>query len=160
MLRAIDDSLTVRAFSCAIDAVVWAIRHLAELVSGDYLIPNMGGIAFAMRLRGLPVFAHMPIVTVTAHEDRNVLYAALDAGITDFLAKPLDARRVLGACRKLLTLRRQKLALEARQRSLEEMAAATTRRRGLHERELLRWLQSAEAFRDSETANRLVREVR
>lgn len=134
----------------------WATRHPTDLVLIDYLMPNIDGIAFAQRPRGLLGFAHVPIVMVTAHEDRNVLYAALDAGITDFLAKPLDACACLARCRKLLTLRRQQLVLEARQRSLEEMAATTTRELHERERELPRWLQSAEAFRDAETANRLV----
>ena len=54
----------------------------------------------------------MPIVRVTVHDDRKVRYAALDAGITDFLSKPVDARECVARCRNLLTLRRQQLALE------------------------------------------------
>jgi two-component system response regulator RpfG len=80
----------------------------------DYMMPEMDGVEFVKRLRGIPGYEHVPIVMVTVHDDRKVRYAALDAGITDFLTKPIDARECLARCRNLLTLRRQQLMLEAR----------------------------------------------
>lgn len=160
VLRALDPQVAVHAFARAVDAVVWATRYTADLVLVDYLMPDMDGIAFAQRLRSLAGYAHVPIVMVTAHEDREVLYAALDAGVTDFLAKPVDARECLARCRNLLTLRRQQRQLEARQRSLEETVAEATRELHEREREMLRWLESVQAFRDAETAQRLVRGAR
>src|SRR6185503_11855873 len=91
------------------------------MVVDDHMMPDMDGIEFVKRLRALPGYEHVPIVMVTVHDDRKVRYAALDAGITDFLTKPVDARECLARCRNLLTLRRQQLALEDRRRLLEHM---------------------------------------
>jgi two-component system response regulator RpfG len=113
VVRGLDGRLAVEGFARPVDAVVWATRHVADLVLVDYMMPDMDGIEFVKRLRALPGYEHVPIVMVTVHDDRKVRYAALDAGITDFLTKPLDARECLARCRNLLTLRRQQLALES-----------------------------------------------
>jgi len=113
VVRGLEGRVAVEGFARPVDAVVWATRHVADLVLVDYMMPDMDGIEFVKRLRALPGYEHVPIVMVTVHDDRKVRYAALDAGITDFLTKPLDARECLARCRNLLTLRRQQLALES-----------------------------------------------
>jgi len=97
------------------------------------------------------------MVMVTVHDDRKVRYAALDAGITDFLTKPVDARECLARCRNLLTLRRQQLALEDRRRLLEHMVEDATREVKEREKETLLRLARAGEFRDEETGYHLIR---
>jgi two-component system response regulator RpfG len=89
-----------------------------------------------------------------------VRYAALDAGITDFLTKPVDARECLARCRNLLTLRRQQLALEDRRRLLEHMVEDATREVREREKETLLRLARAGEFRDEETGYHLIRMAR
>jgi len=143
-----------------VDAVVWATRHVADLVLIDYMMPEMNGIELATRLRALPGYEHVPIMMVTAHDDRKVRYDALDAGVTDFLIKPVDARECMARCRNLLTLRRQHLALEDRRRLLEGMVEEATREVRDRERETLMRLARAGEFRDEETGYHLVRMAR
>jgi two-component system response regulator RpfG len=140
--------------------VVWATRHVADLVLVDYMMPDMDGIEFVKRLRAVPGYEHIPIVMVTVHDDRKVRYAALDAGITDFLTKPVDARECLARCRNLLTLRRQQLALEDRKRLLEGMVEEATREVREREKETLLRLARAGEFRDAETGYHLIRMAR
>jgi two-component system response regulator RpfG len=121
------------------------------------MMPEMDGIEFVKRLRALPGYEHVPIVMVTVHDDRKVRYAALDAGITDFLTKPVDARECLARCRNLLTLRRQQLALEDRRRLLEHMVEDATREVREREKETLLRLARAGEFRDEETGYHLIR---
>jgi two-component system, response regulator RpfG len=157
VVRSLDERVTVEGFARPIDAVVWATRHVADLVLVDYMMPDMDGIEFVKRLRSLPGYEHVPIVMVTVHDDRKVRYAALDAGITDFLTKPVDARECLARCRNLLTLRRQQLALEDRRRLLEHMVEDATREVHEREKETLLRLARAGEFRDEETGNHLIR---
>ena len=124
------------------------------------MMPDMDGIEFVKRLRALPGYEHVPIVMVTVHDDRKVRYAALDAGITDFLTKPVDARECLARCRNLLTLRRQQLALEDRRRLLEHMVEDATREVREREKETLLRLARAGEFRDEETGFHLIRMAR
>jgi two-component system response regulator RpfG len=124
----------VSAFARPVDALMWATRHVTDLVLVDYLMPDMNGIEFVKRLRGLLGYENVPILMVTVHDARDVRYAALDAGITDVLSKPVDVRECMARCRNLLTLRRQQFALEDRQRLLEEVVRQSVRE--AHAREL------------------------
>src|SRR6187549_3868615 len=142
VVRSLDERVVVEGFARPVDAVVWATRNVSELVR---------------RLRSLPGYEHVPMVMVTVHDDRKVRYAALDAGITDFLTKPVDARECLARCRNLLTLRRQQLALEDRRRLLEHMVEDATREVREREKETLLRLARAGEFRDEETGYHLIR---
>src|SRR5262245_23302899 len=95
VVRSIDHRIVVEPFERPVDAVRWATAHPADLVLVDYQMPEIDGIELVRRLRALPQYAHVPIVMVTVHDDRKVRYAALDAGITDFLTKPIDTRECL-----------------------------------------------------------------
>jgi two-component system response regulator RpfG len=160
VVRSLDERVTVEGFARPVDAIVWATRHVSDLVLVDYMMPDMDGIEFVKRLRSLPGYEHVPIVMVTVHDDRKVRYAALDAGITDFLTKPVDARECLARCRNLLTLRRQQLALEDRKRLLEHMVDDATREVREREKETLLRLARAGEFRDEETGFHLIRMAR
>jgi two-component system response regulator RpfG len=160
VVRGLDERVQVEGFMRPVDAVVWAARNVADLVLVDYMMPEMDGIEFVQRLRKLPGYEHVPIVMVTVHDDRKVRYAALDAGITDFLTKPVDARECLARCRNLLTLRRQQLALEDRRRHLEHMVDDATREVREREKETLLRLARAGEFRDEETGFHLIRMAR
>jgi two-component system response regulator RpfG len=157
VVRSLDERVQVEGFGRPVDAVVWATRHIADLVLIDYMMPEMNGIELAKRLRALPGYEHVPIMMVTAHDDRKVRYDALDAGVTDFLIKPVDARECMARCRNLLTLRRQQLALEDKRRLLEGMVEEATREVRDREKETLMRLARAGEFRDEETGYHLVR---
>ncbi len=160
VVRALDERVAVEGFARPIDAVLWSTRHVADLVLVDYMMPDMDGIEFARRLRALPGYEHVPIVMVTVQDDKKIRYAALDAGITDFLTKPVDARECQARCRNLLTLRRQQLALEDRRRLLEGMVEEATREIREREKETLLRLARAGEFRDEETGYHLIRMAR
>jgi two-component system response regulator RpfG len=158
--RNLDHGVRVESFARPIDAVVWAATNVADLVLIDYLMPEMDGIELARRLRGFSGYEHVPFVMVTVKDDRKVRYDALDAGITDFLNKPVDTRECLARCRNLMTLRRQQLILEDRHRTLETLVQEATRDVRERERETLIRLARAGEFRDSETGNHVMRMAR
>jgi two-component system response regulator RpfG len=160
VVRGLDDRVEVEGFARPVDAVVWAARKIADLVLLDFMMPEMNGIELVARLRSLPGYEHVPMVMITSKDDRKVRYAALDAGITDFLTKPVDARECLARCRNLLTLRRQQLALEDKRRLLEGMVEEATREIREREKETLLRLARAGEFRDAETGYHLIRMAR
>jgi len=160
VVRSVDAHVYVQTFENPTDAVRWAATHPADLVLVDYQMPDMDGIECVRRLRTLPEYGHVPMVMVTVHDDRKVRYSALDAGITDFLTKPIDTRECLARCRNLLTLRRQQLALEDKGRLLEGMVQDATREVRQREKETLFRLAKAGEFRDEETGNHVIRMAR
>ncbi|MFO1363143.1 MAG: response regulator [Burkholderiales bacterium] len=160
VVKSLDTGIVVRPFENPLDAVRWATTQPADLVLVDYQMPEIDGIEFVRRLRLLPEYAHVPMVMVTVHDDRKVRYAALDAGITDFLTKPIDTRECLARCRNLLTLRRQQLALEDKGRLLEGMVQDATQEVRTREKETLFRLAKAGEFRDEDTGNHVIRMAR
>lgn len=152
-----DRDVDVIAFERPLEAMAWVATHSADLVLVDYRMPDLDGIEFVKRLRDLPGYQHVPVVMVTVYDDRGVRYAALDAGVTDFLTKPLDTRECLARCRNLLTLRRQQLALEDRGRLLEGLVHDATSEVREREKETLLRLAKAGEFRDEETGNHVLR---
>src|SRR3970282_1377405 len=93
-----DDGLRVESFGLPSQAVGWAARNAADLVLLDFMMPEMDGISLVEVLRALPGYEHVPIVMLTANDNRKVRYEALDAGATDFLVKPIDVRECTARC--------------------------------------------------------------
>jgi len=156
VLRSVDDRIQVSAFRRPVDGLVWATRHVADLVLLDYAMPDMDGIELVKRLRLLRGYEHVPILMVTAQDARDVRYAALDAGITDLLSKPVDVRECVARCRNLLKLRRQQFALEDRQRLLEEMLQQSAREaqaRALEKETLMQLASGADGRSESGRGN-------
>jgi CheY-like chemotaxis protein len=60
VVRSLDDRVVVEGFARPVDAVVWAARHVADLVLVDFMMPDMDGIELVGRLRSLPGYEHVP----------------------------------------------------------------------------------------------------
>jgi diguanylate cyclase (GGDEF)-like protein len=75
-----------------------------DLVVLDLGLPGMSGTDVHRLLRRDPRTRFLPIVFLTAHSDRQVKLAELEAGAEDFITKPYDAdellARVGGAVRR------------------------------------------------------------
>src|SRR5689334_9175686 len=70
------------------EALAWCAAHDPDVVIVDYNMPEMDGLEFAQRFRRLPGRAEIPMVMVTATQDRVLRHRALMSGINDFLIKP------------------------------------------------------------------------
>ncbi len=88
----------------------------------------MDGLEFARRFRRSLSRRDVPIVLISVVGDEPVRQAALDAGVIDFVAKPVRPRELRARCQNLLQLRQQGESVKERARSLEERVLE-----GLHE---------------------------
>ena len=66
-----------------------------DLVVLDLGLPGMSGTEVHRLLRRDPRTRFLPIVFLTAHSDRQVRLAELEAGAEDFITKPYDAEELL-----------------------------------------------------------------
>jgi diguanylate cyclase (GGDEF)-like protein len=66
-----------------------------DLVVLDLGLPGMSGADVHRQLRRDPRTRFLPIVFLTAHSDRQVRLAELEAGAEDFITKPYDAEELL-----------------------------------------------------------------
>jgi two-component system sensor histidine kinase/response regulator len=76
-----------------------AVRALAEyrysLVLMDCQMPVMDGFQATAAIRRMEVLRHTPIIALTAHAIEGDAKRCLDAGMDDYLSKPLTAEKLL-----------------------------------------------------------------
>ncbi|HYC76895.1 MAG TPA: response regulator [Planctomycetota bacterium] len=73
------------------DAAFEAYRQGSfECVVTDWVMPGLDGVELTRRIRGMPVDRHVYVVMVTAKEGRRDHRAAIEAGVDDFISKPVD----------------------------------------------------------------------
>ncbi len=96
---------------CA-DAGAEALRMLAEkdydLVFMDVQMPGMGGLEVTQRLRDGDAGDRnrgVAIIAMTAHATRQDRRACLDAGMNDYVAKPISSQRIDEAMTRVLVPR-------------------------------------------------------
>lgn len=88
MLRALD--LRVEAVEDGSQALERAQAADYDLILMDLQMPNLGGVEAARRLRDLPDWKDKPIVAMTANIFEGDRRACAEAGMNDFVAKPVD----------------------------------------------------------------------
>lgn len=157
LVRSLEDGLNIQSFADPLEALNWSMRNPVDLVLVDYKMPEMNGIEFIRRFRRDPACESIPIIMVTAIEDRSVRYDALEVGATDFLMKPVDHHECRARCRNLMTLHQQYKIIRDRSRWLERRVAEATSEIRLRERETLLRLAKAGEYRDEETGNHVIR---
>jgi putative two-component system response regulator len=86
-----------------LQAIEKAKRLLPDVILLDIMMPGMTGFEVCERIRSDPQIAEIPIVVLTALDDRESLLTALKAGADDFISKPFDRyelrARLLGITR-------------------------------------------------------------
>jgi two-component system response regulator RpfG len=139
------------------NALEWATEHTADLVLVDYVMPEMNGVDFVRLLKTLPKYESVPVIMITVKTDAETRYAALDAGVTDFISKPVDAYECTARCKNLLTMHQQHIALENKSHLLESLVKAATIEIRAREQETLMRLARAGEYKDFDTAMHLKR---
>jgi CheY-like chemotaxis protein len=71
-----------------------ALAKSPDLILLDLELPFMDGLMVARDLHSHRQFLKVPIVVVSGHDPRKYRQAALDAGCTDFLLKPISFERL------------------------------------------------------------------
>ena len=97
-----------------------------DLVLLDVMMPGLDGRQVASVLKADPATANIPIIMVTAQDDRDARLAALNAGAEDFLTKPVDRAELWLRVRNLLRLKELSDLLENRKLTLEAEVKART----------------------------------
>lgn len=67
-----------------------------DIILSDLSMKPVDGIAFTREVRHAPESPnpYIPIIMITGHTERHRVEAARDAGVTEFLAKPITAQNL------------------------------------------------------------------
>lgn len=100
LLRSVMHALGIRTLLEAEDgeqAYALYTRNGADIILTDLSMACLDGIELTQRIRNDPNSPnpYVPIIMVTGHTERHRVEAARDAGVTEFLAKPVTVQKLL-----------------------------------------------------------------
>ncbi len=107
LLREILRAFGVRTVDAAVDgksALRFLKRRSVDLVICDWEMKPLDGLAFTKLVRGSPDSPNpfVPILMLTAHTEMDRVLMARDAGVNDFVAKPVSPALLLSRMRSAL----------------------------------------------------------
>ncbi|MDD0928887.1 two-component system response regulator [Xylella fastidiosa subsp. multiplex] len=149
--------LQVFDFGDPSEALAWCEVSQVDLLLLDYRMPDMDGLEFALRLHQLPNRRDIPILLITIVGDEPIRQAALDAGVIDFLIKPIRPRELRARCNNLLQLRQHSERAKQRVLSLEQRLRAVMSEFEERERETVSRLARAVEYRHISSSTYLER---
>jgi two-component system chemotaxis response regulator CheY len=140
LLRSLLNSIGIREIHEAANGTA-ALDILREkpcdLVLSDLSMKPMDGIDFTRDVRQSPRSANpfLPVIMVTGHTERHKVEAARDAGVTEFIAKPVTAQNLFTRIAEIVERPRAFVRCESyfgpdRRRKAQEEYAGPWRRHG------------------------------
>ena len=101
------------------EALEKARQILPDVILLDVMMPGMDGFEVCQRIRKDPILAEIPIVMLTALDDRKSFLTGLEAGADDYITKPYDRYELRARLLGITRLNRYKKLLDERA-NLEE----------------------------------------
>lgn len=77
-----------------------------DLILLDVMMPDMDGFEVCKRLRADPKLAEVPVIMVTALDDRQSRIKGIESGADDFISKPFDRAELRARVRTVTRLNR------------------------------------------------------
>jgi signal transduction histidine kinase len=99
------EGYTLLTASSGEDALALLADQLPDLILLDVMMPGMDGYQVATRIKQNPATNNIPVIMLTALDDRNARMLGLNAGAEDFLTKPVDRAELCVRVRNLLRLK-------------------------------------------------------
>lgn len=86
------------------EALQMAEKEIPGLILLDVMMPDMNGFEVVEKLKALPATCNIPIIMVTALDDRESRLYALQAGADEFISKPVDRTELVLRIKNILAL--------------------------------------------------------
>jgi putative two-component system response regulator len=96
------------------DGITVASEILPDIILLDVMMPGMNGFETCRKIRSMSNLAEVPILLVTALDDRESRMAGLQAGADDFITKPYDIFELQVRIQNMTRLNRYRLLIEQR----------------------------------------------
>jgi putative two-component system response regulator len=114
------------------EAVLKTVTFSPDLIFLDIMMPEMDGYTVCKLLKDNPDTRHIPIIIVSALDDKTSKLKVLEAGANDFLIKPIDSTEVIIRTKNLLRIKEfedflkdhaERLAVETEKKTADLNAA-------------------------------------
>jgi putative two-component system response regulator len=129
-----------------LQAIEKAKKLLPDVILLDVMMPGMTGFEVCQRIRSDPQIAEIPIIILTALDDRESLLNALKAGADDFISKPFDRYELRARLMGITRLNRYQKLIQER----AKLRDANTQLLSAYEATIEGWSHALD-LRDRET---------
>jgi putative two-component system response regulator len=133
------------------------IRLEPDVVLLDIVMPHISGLEVLAAIRSDRELAHIPVVMLTAVEDRDIKHRALDLGATDFLRKPVDPSELVPRVRNALLVKAHHDHLRNYAAELERLVSERTAQLEASRQNIIHCLARAAECRDDDTGRHVLR---
>ena len=99
------EGFDVRLAASGEEAIASVAHDPPDLILLDVMMPGMDGYEVARTVKGNVATPNIPIIMVTALDDRDARMRGLSAGAEDFLNKPVDSAELCVRVKNLLRLK-------------------------------------------------------
>jgi putative two-component system response regulator len=151
------DHTEAHAFNDPLLALEFARHTPVDVVVVDFMMPTMDGLEFISKFRQINGAQSIPVLMVTANDERAVRYRALESGADDFLSKPVDPVEFLARAKNLLKLSDANRKLTDQAAWLAEGVRLAIEEVRARERETVMCLAKAAEYRDADTGMHILR---
>jgi DNA-binding response OmpR family regulator len=107
-------------------ALVWLKNRLFDLILLDINMPGMSGFDVCNKIRADKIFDKVPIIFLSAENDRESILKGFELGAQDYITKPFDAIELLSRVKTHLSLKDSLEKLDNQNVILEATVAERT----------------------------------
>ena len=77
-------------------------NDIPDLIYLDLKMPEVDGFEFLRKLKGKEEWKDIPVVILSAVNERETIIQSIELGVVEYLTKPLDVERVIHLTRNIL----------------------------------------------------------
>jgi putative two-component system response regulator len=132
-------------------------REMPDVILLDVMMPKVNGIDLLRDIRADQHLCHIPVIILTASTDADTKLRALEAGATDFLAKPVDPNDLVPRIRNTLIVKAHHDHLSRYSEQLEHQVRLRTAELEVSRVQVILCLARAAEYRDDTTGRHVIR---
>lgn len=112
----LSEAYTTASAENGLQALKLARELLPDLIILDVMMPGLDGFETCRQLRADPRLAEVPVLMLTALDERAARLQGIESGADDFIAKPFDRIELLARIKTITRLNRYRRLLSERAR--------------------------------------------
>ncbi|BAQ65323.1 diguanylate cyclase [Geminocystis sp. NIES-3709] len=112
----------ISILSTSEDVMPYLVKMTPDLILLDLMMPNINGLELCERIKLNPNFQEIPVIFITASDEKQDLLKAFDLGAVDYITKPFHNQELLARIKNHLELKFTRDELKKALVELEKLA--------------------------------------